>query len=90
MLKVWDWFRRRVGRTAAEDSDVVRCTYCGGTEFYEGPSGGMSTNILCAKVTCRHWFNYQGPFGLDDLNRVEPLTGEWFAKAVHDAAQSGD
>lgn len=51
---------------------IPRCTYCRGTEFYEGPSGGMSTNILCANPECRHWFNYIPILGrLDDLNRVE-------------------
>jgi hypothetical protein len=55
------------------DSTPVKCTYCGGTKFFEGPSGGMSTNILCANDKCRHWFNWT-PFinVLDDLKRVEP------------------
>jgi hypothetical protein len=48
------------------------CTYCGGTKFYEGPSGGLSTNILCANKDCRHWFNWHcGIIPMDDLNRVE-------------------
>lgn len=52
---------------------MPKCTYCGGTKFYEGPSGGMSVNILCANEKCRHWFNYTPAFdGLDDLKRVEP------------------
>lgn len=48
------------------------CTYCGGTAFLKGPSGGLSTNILCANPDCRHWFNGT-PFGIDDLKRVEPV-----------------
>jgi len=49
------------------------CTYCGGTKWYEGPSGGMSTNILCANPECRHWFNYhQAIMPMEDLHRVEP------------------
>lgn len=31
------------------------CPDCGGEGFYEGPSGGISTNISCA--TCEHRFN---------------------------------
>ena len=31
------------------------CPDCGGEGFFEGPSGGMSTNISCA--TCKHRFN---------------------------------
>lgn len=57
---------------------MPKCTYCGGTQFYEGPSGGMSQNILCANDKCRHWFNYSPVFGdkLDDLKRVEPTKEE--------------
>src|ERR1700733_5028546 len=50
---------------------MVTCTYCGGTQFHKGPSGGLAVNVLCANPDCRHWFNHT-PFGLDDLNRVEP------------------
>jgi len=55
----------------------IKCTYCGGTEFYEGPSGGLSTNILCANPECRHWFNHSTLADpLEDLHRVEPSDGE--------------
>src|SRR5690349_13378294 len=55
------------------EPSMPKCTYCGGTEFYEGPSGGMSTNVLCANSNCRHWFNWTPVLEkLDDLNRVEP------------------
>lgn len=53
----------------------MKCTYCGGIEFYEGPSGGMSTNVLCANSKCRHWFN-ETLGELQDLNRVEPTDEE--------------
>jgi hypothetical protein len=36
-----------------------------------GPSGGMSQNITCSNPDCRHRFNDQGPFGVDDLNMVD-------------------
>ena len=52
-----------------------KCTYCGGTEFIQGPSGGMSTNVLCANEECRHWFN-NTPFGFEDQHRVEPSAKE--------------
>lgn len=54
-----------------------KCTYCGGTDFYEGPSGGLAVNIRCANEECRHWFNYMVPLDkLEDLNRVEPTKEE--------------
>lgn len=50
----------------------MKCPYCNNTKFYEGPSGGLSTNILCANKDCRHWFNRNTLTGeLEDLNRVE-------------------
>lgn len=58
----------------------VTCSYCGGEKFYEGPSGGMSTNILCANKDCRHWFNYS-PVGVEDLKRIEPTVDEKVAAA---------
>lgn len=55
----------------------MKCTYCGGTEFFEGPSGGMSTNILCANPKCRHWFNHTPVLDqLEDLHWVEPSAEE--------------
>jgi hypothetical protein len=59
------------------DGKSLRCTYCGGTDFYEGPSGGMSTNVLCANEKCRHWFNWTQLLSqLDDLKKVEPTKEE--------------
>ena len=59
----------------------LKCTYCGGTDFFEGPSGGMSTNVMCAK--CRHWFNHTPLLGqLDDLGRVEPTDQERAEKRI--------
>jgi len=66
----------------------MKCTYCGGTEFYEGPSGGLSTNILCANEKCRHWFNYMGVIDkLEDLNRVEPTDEEREAERIAKQAE---
>lgn len=33
------------------------CPDCGHRGFYEGPSGGMSTNIFCMNPKCRSGFN---------------------------------
>ena len=49
----------------------MSCPYCKGTDWYEGPSGGMSTNIMCANPECEHWFNYHmGLVPMDDLHMV--------------------
>lgn len=56
---------------------MPRCTYCGGTEFFNGPSGGLSQNILCTNTNCRHWFNFSIFVDrLEDLNKVEPTEEE--------------
>lgn len=71
--------------------DPLKCPYCGGTKFFEGPSGGMSTNILCANTECRHWFNYhQGIMPMDDLHRVEPTEAEKEAKKREQEAAKDD
>jgi len=47
----------------------LRCPNCGGADWYEGPSGGISTNIMCRD--CGHWYNYhQGIAPMDDLHQV--------------------
>lgn len=58
-----------------QEEKVIKCTYCGGTQFYGGPEGGLSQNILCANPNCRHWFNHT-VFGMDDLHKVEPTEEE--------------
>lgn len=68
-------------------SEPVRCTYCGGDKFYEGPSGPGATNILCANDECRHWFN-SSVTGLDDLHRVEPTVEEKEAKRAEKKAEN--
>lgn len=46
-----------------------RCPNCQGTEWHIGPSGGLSTNIMC--LSCEHWYNYhQGIIPMDDLHQV--------------------
>jgi len=69
--KLLNWWERFTHPSQKGGPPV--CTYCGGTEWYEGPSGGMSTNIRCANPECRHWFNWhQGIIPMEDLHRVEP------------------
>lgn len=71
-MKPERWWRRLLGLVSRKRNEVT-CTYCGGTGWYEGPQGGMSTNILCANAKCRHWFNWTPIVNqLDDINRVEP------------------
>jgi hypothetical protein len=79
-----DWFNQARAAAKEKANGMPKCTYCGGTEWYEGPSGGVATNILCANKACRHWFNYvPSPMDiLDDLKRVEPTDEE------KDAAQA--
>lgn len=48
----------KVDKTPEELWKVIatnHCPDCGCEGFFEGPSGGMSTNISCA--TCEHRFN---------------------------------
>jgi hypothetical protein len=54
----------------------MKCTYCGGIEFFEGPSGGMSVNVLCADPKCRHWFNTFNGKIIEDLNLIAPTKEE--------------
>lgn len=73
------WFRKSRSPDPPEAKEATcgkpRCSYCGGTDFFEGPSGGVCVNIRCANEKCRHWFNFT-PFGLEDLNRVDPTPHE--------------
>ena len=48
---------RPVYRNDEWDYGKHGCPDCGFTEFYEGPSGGMNTNICCANPLCRSAFN---------------------------------
>lgn len=34
-----------------------RCPFCGGEEFYEGPSGGIAMNWFCGNELCGAGFN---------------------------------
>jgi hypothetical protein len=56
--------------------DMLKCTYCGGTAWIGGPSGGMNQNILCANKDCRHWFDYVPGLVFEDLQKVEPTAAE--------------
>lgn len=51
--------------------DAGKCPDCGGTKFLEGPHGGLSVNIKCAKCGAR--FNIvprlAGSFGKERIGR---------------------
>lgn len=59
---------RRANRTAVvNEADPLhslnergRCPDCGGQQFIEGPHGGASVNIKCAKCGSKFW--YAPPF----------------------------
>lgn len=76
-MKLINWILTFLGIKPPKNSPVdfyrLKCSYCGGTEFFEGPSGGLSVNILCANKACSHWFNWGPGMFFDDLNKVE----EW-------------
>jgi len=68
------------GVTYLDDADHVtqafkhgKCPDCGSTEFYEGPSGGLCTNIQCAG--CQHWFNHCG-FFVERIMRTNSTPGQ--------------
>lgn len=46
---------------------VKACPDCGNSFWIEGPSGGLSINMLCG--LCFAEFNDMGPFGLDRIER---------------------
>jgi len=51
-----------------ENDNNLKCPNCKYDKWYEGPSGGMSTNIQCGN--CGKWYNHT-PFGLDFIRDVE-------------------
>lgn len=59
--------------------DSLVCPNCGSNQWYEGPSGGMSTNIKCANPDCGLWFN-STPFGLDFIGIKENVGEEKFIR----------
>lgn len=89
MTRLFKWlFPETYGSPLPETVEKIEeytgpvCTYCGGTKFFGGPSGGISTNILCANPDCRHWFNWhEGILPMDDLHRVEPNEAEKASQA---------
>lgn len=75
---IWDWIKSWFSSREATKSTAVsstpkgklwatiasgKCPDCDGIEgFYEGPSGGMSTNIQC--IACKAWFNVTPLIGI--------------------------
>lgn len=72
-MKLFDKIRAFFFPSKKGRPGVSACTYCGSLDFYGGPSGGMSTNIMCANPDCGHWFNWhQGILPMDDLHQIGP------------------
>ncbi len=46
--------------TKEEEQQLLKgtCPDCKGVKFLEGPSGGASTNIMCANDKCKSKFNH--------------------------------
>jgi len=49
------------------------CPDCGSEEMYEGPSGGMCTNVTCANPECGSKFNLGLPIMADRIGKPMPL-----------------
>lgn len=54
--KELEYEREKELARSKENEGNIKCPNCGGTEWYEGPSGGLSVNIECTK--CGDRFNY--------------------------------
>lgn len=57
------------GKLFTQITSTNKCPDCGVEGFFEGPSGGMSTNIVCSNEADPHWFNitpmsYDGQQGI--------------------------
>ena len=56
-----------------EESNYIKpvCFDCGGTEFLEGPSDGVITNIKCADKDCGSEYRYTGFGPMERLIRTK-------------------
>jgi hypothetical protein len=57
-----------------------KCPDCGSKGFYEGPSGGVSTNIYCTNPECRSAFNYTNIFGEGHAERIGRAPGHVYER----------
>ena len=52
----------------------LTCIFCHGTDFLEGPHGGMSVNLQCANEKCGAQYNItEGVPGFNEQLIGEPL-----------------
>lgn len=58
-----------ISNTDEPEDNTERCFDCKGTHFYEGPSGGASTNIKCGD--CGSYFNSSGIFPLERIRWID-------------------
>lgn len=67
-MRFFGWFRKPKVPERTDLFYIVgmknTCPDCGSKGFYEGPSGGMSTNIFCRNRDCRSGFNLT-PFSIN-------------------------
>jgi hypothetical protein len=49
------------------------CPDCGSEKFFEGPKGGMSTNVRCGG--CKHEFNMTLPICVERINAPGRMSG---------------
>jgi hypothetical protein len=55
------------------------CPDCGSKEgFYQGPQGGISTNIFCANPKCRSGFNFTNMFHEGHAERIQNGRDEYY------------
>lgn len=82
--EIRDWFRIRKARAQGivlvidtpegklfKQIATGKCPDCGLEGFYEGPSGGASTNIVCTNEETPHWFNVTPMFGEGIAERIK-------------------
>lgn len=61
-MRLFGWIRKRPqqplphGETGgfSKANRFTRCLHCHGTQFYEGPEGGLSINLECAECGARY------------------------------------
>lgn len=65
-----DWFNYGL----QQDTPALICPDCLSHEFYEGPSGGLSTNMYCANADCGA--NFNTAMQMDNNGKVVTMQGD--------------
>lgn len=61
----------------------MKCTYCQGTKFKNGPCGGGTETFICANPDCRHQFYIGASCTLEDSHDQAPKEG-WIGKMMNE------